>query len=260
MSQLLTGKSAAITGATTGIGRGIATGMAKQGANIAIVYLDTPEEKENAKTLGDEIAKIRGSPDHFVAIPGDVSDPDTAVNLVKATVDKFGEINIMVANAGICKYVPFMETSRELYYQHIKINLDGVYFAVQEAGRQMIAQGKGGSIIATGSIRSLLGNGNLVPYTASKGGVLSVVQSAAVAFGPHNIRVNCLLPGAIKTPMNDRELTAEAKEKVLTQIPMNRLGTAEDLAGPAIFLASDMSSYMNGSELLVDGGMYVYLE
>ncbi|CAN6633675.1 probable NADP-dependent mannitol dehydrogenase [Trichomonascus vanleenenianus] len=255
---LLAGKNVAITGATTGIGRGIALGMAKAGANIAIVYL--PSEAENAKTLGEEIAIIRGTKGTFVAIPGDVSEQQTAIDLVKTCVDKFGEINVMVANAGICKYHDFLDTSADLYYKHIKINLDGVYFMVQEAGRQMKAQGKGGSIIATGSIRSLLGGAPLVPYTASKGGVLSVVQAAAVALGPYNIRVNCLMPGAIETPLAKEELKEEDRKHILRRVPMHRMGTPEDLAGPAIFLASDMSGYLNGSEMLVDGGMYVNLE
>ena len=263
MDSLLKGKTVAITGATTGIGRGIAIGLAKYGANIATVYL--PSEKVNAMTLGEDITKIRivnesDNNAYFTSIEGDVSDPKTSKRLVKLAVEQFGELNVMVANAGICKYHDFLDSPEDLYYSHIRVNLDGVYFAVKEAGKQMKAQGKGGSIIATGSIRSLLGGAKVVEYTASKGGVLSIVQAAAAALGPYGIRCNALLPGAIDTEMSRRELAADERAKITSRIPMGRFGEPQDLAGPVAFLASEMSAYMNGTEMLVDGGMYINLE
>lgn len=260
MSMLLEGKNVAITGATTGIGRGMALGMAKAGANLAVLYYPSEAEEENARTLKEEIIRIRGDDKSCIMVGGDVSEQETAVNLVKKTVEAFGEINVMLANAGICKYHDFLDTPKELYYQHVRINLDGVYFMVQEAGRQMKLQGKGGSIIATGSIRSLLGGAPVVPYTATKGGVLSIVQAAAAALGPYNIRVNCILPGAIETPIMEAEQSEEERAHIVKRIPMGRMGKPKDLAGPAVFLASDMSEYLNGSEMLVDGGMYINLE
>lgn len=260
MCLLLEGKNIAVTGATTGIGRGMALGMAKAGANLAILYYPNDEEAENARTLGEEIIEIRGTESSFISVPGDVSKQETAVSLVAKTVEAFGEINVLLANAGICKYHDFLDTPPDLYYQHIRINLDGVYFMVQEAGRQMKKQNKGGSIIATGSIRSLLGGAPLVPYTASKGGVLSIVQASAAALGPYDIRVNCILPGAIETPISEMNLSDEDRKHITKRIPMGRMGKPQDLAGPAVFLASDMSLYLNGSEMLVDGGQYINLE
>jgi L-rhamnose 1-dehydrogenase len=259
-ANLLQGKNVAITGATTGIGRAIAIGMAQQGANIAVLYL--PAEYEHVRTLEEEINAIRNSTNVFVGVPGDVSNPEDSLKLVNATVEKFSTIDVMVANAGICQYRDFLSAPPEFYYKHIRVNLDGVYFAVQAAGNQMKKQGNGGSIIATASIRSLRGGSQVVEYTASKGGVLSIVQAAAVALGPMGIRVNALLPGTIHTPMLDEAIKDEGQDisKLVRNIPLGRLGQPKDIAGPAIFLASDMSEYMNGSQMLVDGGLFVNLE
>lgn len=258
--NLLQGKNVAITGATTGIGRGIAIGMAQQGANIAVIYI--PGHEGHVKSLEQEVKELHGTSNGFVAVPGDVSDPEASKRLVQATVDKFGSIDVMVANAGICQYGDFLSATPEFYYKHIRVNLDGVYFAIQAAGKQMKKQGKGGSIIATASIRSLRGGAQVVEYTASKGGVLSTVHAAAVALGPFGIRVNAILPGAIRTPILDEALKDDKQElaKLTRNIPLGRLGLPKDLVGPAVFLASDLSEYMNGSQMLVDGGMFVNLE
>jgi L-rhamnose 1-dehydrogenase len=271
MDLLLKNKNIAITGCTTGIGRGMALGLAKEGANIATVYLPTDAERGHLKSLEREILEVRskqnpstnsnGAPP-FVAIEGDVSNSETLENLCKLTVATFGELNVMIANAGITRTHDFPSASDELYHEQIRVNMDGVYYAVKQAARVMKAQGNGGSIIVTASIRSLMGGSRYVEYSASKGGVLSVVQSAAAALGPFNIRCNAILPGAIdtqtKTTRTPTEL--ENRKKVLSRIPMNRFGKPADLAGPAVFLSSDMSEYMNGSQLLVDGGMFNNLE
>lgn len=258
---MLKGKNVAVTGGTTGIGRSICIGLAKAGANLCVLYLDTAEELENAKTLQQEVAEICGNSNNgFVITPGDVSKQQTAIDLVAKCVEEFGAIDVMVANAGINKQHDFLDTSAELYYEHIRINLDGIYFAVQEAGRQMQKQGTRGSIICTGSIRSLVGGADLVPYTATKGGVLSIVQASAVALGKFGIRVNCLMPGGVETPLMANSTDEEGRRKIRDRIPMGRIGIPEDLAGPAIFLASDLSRWCNGSQILCDGGQFVNLE
>jgi L-rhamnose 1-dehydrogenase len=263
MNLLLKDTNIAITGCSTGIGRGMALGLAKQGANIVALYLPLDSEREHIKSLETEILEIRsiqnpsknpkGGP-AFIAMEGDVSNSESLESLCQLAVESFGELNVMVANAGITKVHDFPSSSDELYHEQIKVNLDGVYYAVKQAARVMKHQGKGGSIIVTASIRSLMGGPGFVEYSASKGGVLSIVQSAAASLGPYNIRCNAILPGTINVKPT-RPVTEKTKE-FISRIPMNRLGTPADLAGPAVFLASDLSEYMNGSQLLVDGGLF----
>ena len=150
----------------------------------------------------------------------------------------------------------------ELFASTVNINLNGAFYSCQAAARQMAKQGDGGSIIAISSISALVGGGLQTHYTPTKAGVLSLVQSMAVALGKYKIRCNALLPGTIKTQLNEEDLNNEEKRKYMeTRIPLGRTGVPSDLAGPAVFLASDeLSGYVNGSQLLVDGGLFVNLQ
>jgi len=150
----------------------------------------------------------------------------------------------------------------DLFASTVNINLNGAFYACQAAARQMAKQGNGGSIIAISSISALVGGGLQTHYTPTKAGVLSLVQSMAVALGKYKIRCNALLPGTIKTQLNEEDLNNEEKRKYMeTRIPLGRTGIPSDLAGPAVFLASDeLSGYVNGSQLLVDGGLFVNLQ
>lgn len=150
----------------------------------------------------------------------------------------------------------------DLFASTVSINLNGAFYACQAAARQMAAQGHGGSIIGISSISALVGGGQQVHYTPTKAGVLSLMQSMAVALGKYKIRCNALLPGTIKTQLNDKDLENEAKKKYTEgRIPLGRVGETSDIAGPAVFLACEyLSGFVNGSQLLVDGGMFVNLQ
>ncbi|AOA65065.1 L-rhamnose-1-dehydrogenase [Komagataella phaffii CBS 7435] len=254
--NLLQGKTVAITGAATGIGRSIAVKMADEGANVVINHFPSEEQAQLAKELGKEIGE-----DKFLAVPGDISKPETGKDLVAKTVEKFGELNVFVSNAGICPFAEFTEMPAETYLKTVEINLNGAFFSTQAAAKQMKLQGKGGSIIGVSSISALVGGGFQTHYTPTKAGILSLMQSEAVALGEYGIRCNALLPGTIRTGLNEEDLANDEKRVAMEKrVPLQRLGVPDDLAGPAVFLASDMSQYVTGAQVLVDGGLFVNLQ
>jgi L-rhamnose 1-dehydrogenase len=149
----------------------------------------------------------------------------------------------------------------DLFASTVRINLDGAFYSCQAAARQMASQGDGGCIIGISSISALVGGGLQTHYTPTKAGVLSLMQSMAVALGKYKIRCNALLPGTIKTQLNEEDLNDDKKREYMeSRIPLGRTGVPSDMAGPAVFLASELSSYVNGAQLLVDGGLFVNLQ
>ncbi|KAL8886517.1 MAG: hypothetical protein Q9215_005791 [Flavoplaca cf. flavocitrina] len=259
--QLLQGKIAAITGGLTGcIGCAIALGFLRHGCNVGINYLGGSSDETLLQQLKSELPQ-NGT--RFIAVAGDISIPETSKILVKEVVDRLGgRLDIFVSNAGICQFAEFLDIQPDLLSQTIRTNLDGSFYAVQAAARQMAFQSpSGGSIIGVSSVSALVGGGQQCHYTPTKAGILSLMQSCAVALGKHGIRCNALLPGTIKTQLNEKDLEDEAKRKYMEgRIPLGRTGVTEDMVGPAIFLASEMSRYMTGAQLLVDGGLFVNLQ
>ncbi|KAJ9099675.1 L-rhamnose-1-dehydrogenase [Meyerozyma guilliermondii] len=250
--SLLQGKTVAITGAATGIGRALAIGLHKHGANVAINFMHGQED------LVDELRTLVPG---LLAVPGDISKPETAEDLIKQTVQTFGELNIFVSNAGVCKFEKFTDIDYELYRRTVSVNLDGAFFATQAAAKAMISQGKGGSIIGISSISALVGGGLQTHYTPTKAGILSLMQSTACALGEHGIRCNAVLPGTIRTQLNEQDLKNPDKKAYMeSRIPLGRLGSPDDLVGPVVFLASELSSYVTGAQILVDGGLFVNLQ
>ncbi|CAO1605411.1 L-rhamnose-1-dehydrogenase [Xanthoria calcicola] len=257
--QLLRGKSAAITGGLTGIGRAIALGFLRHGCNVGINYLGGPSDETLLEQLKSELPQ-NGT--QFVSVAGDISNPETGKLLVKEVVDRWGTLDVFVSNAGICQFAELLDIQPDLLSKTIRTNLDGSFYAVQAAARQMSAQSpSGGSIIGVSSISALVGGGQQCHYTPTKAGILSLMQSCAVALGKHGIRCNALLPGTIRTQLNEKDLENEDKRKYMEgRIPLGRTGVTEDMVGPAIFLASEMSQYVTGAQLLVDGGLFVNLQ
>ncbi|CAH6723313.1 L-rhamnose-1-dehydrogenase [[Candida] jaroonii] len=250
--MLLQGKVAIVTGGVTGIGKSIAIGLHEQGAKIAINHLPSQIN------LFNDIKEI--IPD-ALSVPGDISKPETSQFIVDETIKKFQKIDILVSNAGICEFKDFLETDAQTYQRTVEINLNGSYFITQAVGKQMKEQGHGGSIIAISSISALVGGGKQVHYTPTKAGILSLMQSCACALGPYGIRCNAILPGTIRTQLNDEDMKDDTKRQYMEgRIPLGRLGKTDDLIGPAVFLASDLSEYVNGAQLLVDGGLFVNLQ
>ncbi|KAF2839324.1 NAD(P)-binding protein [Patellaria atrata CBS 101060] len=257
MAQLLSGKVAAITGGATGIGRAIALEYLRQGASVAINHFGDEKSVSHFKCMQEEA----GEDAKLIAVPGDISEKETANNLVQETVQAFGKLDVFVSNAGICQFAEFLDLEKDLFDTTLHTNLSGAFYSTQSAARQMVKQGTGGSIIGISSISALVGGAYQTHYTPTKAGILSLMQSCACALGKYQIRCNALLPGTIKTQLNEKDLANEEKRKYMEgRIPLGRTGVPNDLAGPAVFLASDLSSYVTGAQLLVDGGLFVNLQ
>ena len=245
--KLLENKTAIITGATRGIGRGIAIEFAKQGANVAFTYSSSVEA---AKSLEEEISA------HGVSAKGyqsNAADFDAAQELAKNVLETFGTIDILVNNAGITKDNLLMRISEEDFDKVIEVNLKSVFNLTKAVIRPMMKQ-RGGSIIHMSSVVGLKGNAGQANYAASKAGIVGFSKSVALELGSRNIRSNVVAPGFIET-----EMTAKLDEEVVkgwrAGIPLKRGGTPEDIANVCVFLASDMSAYVTGQTLNVDGGM-----
>lgn len=252
---LLQDKVVLITGASTGIGRAAAIGAARAGADVAINHLDSDEAAAGC------VAEIEALGRRAIAVRADVADPTSAQQFVGAAVEAFGRVDVFVSNAGICPFHAFLDMPVETLERTMRVNLHGAYYMVQAAAKQMVAQGQGGAIVAVSSISALVGGEYQTHYTPTKAGVHSLMQSAAIALGRHGIRCNSVLPGTIQTDINRDDLADPDKRAYMERrIPLGRLGVPEDLAGPIVFLASDMARYVTGAALLVDGGMFVNLQ
>jgi len=253
--MLLEGKTVLVTGASAGIGRAVAIGCAQHGANVALNF------SRDVDGANAAVAEIEALGRKGIAIQGDVADPATATDFVAQAVEALGRVDVFVNNAGICPFHAFLDMPVETFERTMKVNLHGAYFMVQAAANQMVKQGDGGSIIAMSSISALVGGEYQTHYTPTKAGLHSLMQSVAIALGKHNIRCNSLFPGTILTDINKDDLADQEKRSYMEgRIPLGRLGQPEDLVGPTVFLASDLSQYVTGASLLVDGGAYVNLQ
>lgn len=253
--MLLKDKCVLVTGASTGIGRAIAIGCARVGAHVALNHLG---DRENVRQAVSEIQALGR---RAVAIEADVAEFASASTFVESAVEALGRVDVFVSNAGICPFHAFLDMPLETFERTMRVNLHGAYYMTQAAARQMVKQGDGGSIIAISSISALVGGELQTHYTPTKAGVLSLMQSCAIALGKHGIRCNALLPGTILTDINREYLeNPERRAHFNSRIPLGRLGNPDDLAGPAVFLASDLARYVTGAALLVDGGMFVNLQ
>jgi len=253
--KLLEGKTVLVTGASTGIGRAAAIGAAQHGADVVINYHSRDDDAEAC------IAAIEATGQRGLAVKGDVADPATAKEFVAKAVEKFGKVDVMVNNAGICPFHAFLDMPVETFERTMRVNMHGAYFMVQAAANQMVAQGNGGAIVAVSSISALVGGEYQTHYTPTKAGVHSLMQSTAIALGKYKIRCNSLLPGTILTEINKEDLADTKKREAMEgRVPLGRLGQPEDMVGPIVFLASDMAAYVTGAALLVDGGLFVNLQ
>ena len=254
-TMLLPEKVVLVTGGSAGIGRAAAIGAARNGADVAINYLSDDAGAQSC------VAEIEALGRRAIAVHGDVADPASAAAFVEAAVETFGRVDIFVNNAGICPFQGFLDMPVETFERTMQVNLHGAYFMVQAAANQMVRQGQGGAIVAVSSISALVGGEYQTHYTPTKAGVHSLMQSAAIALGRHGIRCNSVLPGTILTDINKDDLAdPDKRARMAARIPLRRLGAPEDLAGPIVFLASDMARYVTGAALLVDGGAFVNLQ
>ncbi|OOO00239.1 MAG: 3-oxoacyl-[acyl-carrier-protein] reductase [Epulopiscium sp. Nele67-Bin004] len=245
---MLTGKTAVITGSSRGIGKAIAIMYAQNGANVVINH-SSESGKDTAQAVADEIVAMGRE---AIVVQANVANFDEAKTLIDEAINHFGKIDILVNNAGITRDMLLLRMTEEEFDQVIDVNLKGVFNCIKHAVRPMMKSG--GSIINLSSVVGLTGNAGQVNYAAAKAGIIGVTKSVAREFAKKNIRTNAIVPGYIETEMTD-VLGDKVKEKVMQNIPMQKLGTVEDVAGAALFLASDLSKYITGETIRVDGGM-----
>ena len=246
----LSGRVAVVTGAARGIGRATAERLLAEGAKVVISDVDGERLSQTAGEIGNA--------DKVLSLLADVARKSDVEHLVTAAVKRFGALDVMVNNAGIAPVVEFLDVTEELLGRVLDVNLKGVFYGTQAAGRQMIVQGRGGVIINMSSINSGLANPNVAPYAISKGGINQVTTTAAVAFAQHGIRVVGVGPGTIMTEMVAGAFVESAGNQViLSRTPLGRYGDASEIASVVAFLASDDASYITGETVYVDGGRRV---
>lgn len=245
----LTGKTAVVTGAGRGLGEAIALGLAKAGADVALVTNRTPADKtaDAVRALGRKA----------ITIQADIGDRSKLAGIIERTVDELGRIDILVNNAGIIRRTPAAEHSYEDWQDVLDVNLNSVFVLSQLAGKHMIAQGSG-KIINVASMLSFQGGITVPGYTSSKHAVAGLTKALANEWAGKGLQVNAIAPGYMSTDNTEalREDPVRSTQ-ILQRIPAGRWGTSEDLIGPAVFLASAASDYMNGHILAVDGGWLV---
>lgn len=257
---ILAGQTVLITGANSGIGRGVAIGMGHAGANVVVNFVDDEPAAQQV------VAEIAGAGSKAIALKADVSSESQVEDMFAKAVAQFGTIDILVANAGLQRDSCFQEMTLDEWNKVLGVNLTGQFLCARAAVREFLRRGvvklvskAAGKIICMSSVHQVIPWGGHANYATSKGGIKLLMESMAQELAPKRIRVNAIAPGAIQTPINASAWnTPEALKALLTLIPYDRIGQPEDIAKAAVWLASDESDYVVGTTLFVDGGMTLY--
>ncbi|MCB1084082.1 MAG: SDR family oxidoreductase [Simkania sp.] len=260
LPDLLKGQKAIVTGSSSGIGKGVAIALAKAGADVVINYAGS---KERAEEVAQEVSAIGRQ---ALVIKADVSQEDQVQAMFKETVEKFGTVDIVINNAGLQKDSCFADMTIDQWNKVIGINLTGQFLCSREAIREFLRRGirkevscAAGKIICMSSVHEMIPWSGHANYAASKGGVMLLMKSIAQEYASQRIRVNSICPGAIRTPINKEAWeTPEAYEKLMNVIPYKRIGEPPDIGHTAVWLASDLADYINGTSIFVDGGMTLF--
>jgi NAD(P)-dependent dehydrogenase (short-subunit alcohol dehydrogenase family) len=252
MAGILEGKVALVTGGGSGIGRATAVIMAREGARVAVSDLS----KDGIEAT---VGLINASGGQGIAIAGDVTDEANVANMVARTVSAYGRLDCAYNNAGISSRADspagtrLHEVTRSAVDKMLSVNLTGVFLCLKHEIVQMLKQGGGGAIVNTSSIAGLVGLPTSSHYVAAKHGVVGLTKTAAIEYAQDGIRVNCVNPGYIKTPMTD-DIMKSRYEEIMAKVPMHRLGGAEEIAEAVVWMCSDRASFMTGASHVVDGG------
>lgn len=250
MGKRLQGKTALVTGGDQGIGHGIAIRFAQEGADVAIGF------RSNKKGADETVAAIQAEGVKAAAIQGDVGKVEDGRNLVAQAVAQMGKLDILVNNAGLEKRADFWDVTEQDFDTVLNVNLKGVFFITQAFVRQLKDAKHGGKVINMSSVHEELPFPHFASYCASKGALKMLTRDLSIELAPLGITINNIAPGAIETPINKSLLNDPVKlNELLGKIPLRRLGTPEDVAGVAAFLASSDSDYVTGTTFFVDGGL-----
>jgi NAD(P)-dependent dehydrogenase (short-subunit alcohol dehydrogenase family) len=251
----LDGKVALITGGNSGIGLGMAQGLAAAGAAVCI--WGTSEAKNTAAR-----AQLEEHGGRVLTLACDVADEAAVERAFAQTVTTLGRVDACFVNAGVAgrgDVRSFLEMTSDEWRRVLAVNLDGAFFTLRAAARHMVERPGGGSLVVTASLAAISGQSRGEHYAASKGGLISMMKALAVELARHGVRANAIVPGWIDTPMTERTLRWDTfVEKVMPRVPVRRWGTGDDFAGIAVYLASDASAYHTGDTFIIDGGYHTF--
>jgi NAD(P)-dependent dehydrogenase (short-subunit alcohol dehydrogenase family) len=246
----LSDKVAIVTGASQGIGQGIALGLAQCGARVTLAA-------RNLERLQETACQVEATGGTACVVATDVTRADQIQAMVDTTLERFGRIDVLVNNAGIMVERPFLELSEDDWHHVLDTNLTGAFLCCQQVGKNFVAQQRG-KIINIASHWGFIGVSNVAPYCASKGGLIQLTRALAVEWARHNITVNAVAPGYIATELNIEARSIERlRNHMLRQIPLRRLGEVDDIARLVAFMSSDAANFINGHTIVVDGGQII---
>lgn len=259
----LKGKTALITGASSGIGQAIAIRLAEEGCNIAINYRKSPEGAEDTEeqAMQQACGQVENCGVQSFLVQGDVSQEADILEMVNAVIDRFGSLDILVNNAGIQIDRASHEVPTDEFDRVLGVNLRGAYLCARETIKRLLEQQRPGVIINISSVHEIIPRPHYVSYSISKGGMGNLTKTLALEYANRGIRVNAIAPGATITPINEA-WTEDPEQKAIVEshIPMGRAGTAEEMAAAVAFLVSDEASYITGQTLFIDGGLTLYAD
>lgn len=258
--KTLKGQKALVTGANSGIGRAVAIALGEAGADVAVNYVTGDQAADEV------VAAIRAHGVNAAAFRADVSSEEQVTAMFREVIARFGTLDILVNNAGLQRDSAFPTMTLEQWHTVLNVNLTGQFLCAREAVREFLRRGvvpdvscAAGKIICMSSVHQEIAWAGHANYATSKGGIKLLMESLAQEMAPHRIRVNAIAPGAIRTPINTSAWnTPEAYKSLMTLVPYGRIGEPEDIARAAVWLASDLSDYVVGTTLFVDGGMTLY--
>lgn len=250
----LKNKVALVTGSSQGIGRAIAVRFAREGADVVV-------NSRSSNGMEEVLREIESLGARGLAVQADVSKVEDIRRMFAEAIEHFGKLDVLVNNAGVETHAPFWDVTEADYDKVLNINLKGAFFAAQELVKHLRATKRRGKIVNISSVHEELPFPNFTAYCAGKGGLKMLTRNLAVELGPLGININNIAPGAVETPINTKLLNDPAKlGALLAQIPLGRLGQTTDVAGVAVFLASDDADYVTGSSYFVDGGLTWHYE